>query len=113
IVINALDDIKAKNLEVIDVRGKTTITDVMIIVSGTSSTHVKAIAELVVVRAKESGVQPLGMEGLQRGEWALIDLNDIIVHVMLPQVRDYYQLERLWGDTSPPSEIFRKLSLLA
>lgn len=106
LVIDALDDLKARDLEVIDVRNKTSITDLMIIASGTSNTHVKAMAELVASRAKAAGFMPLGTEGVKGGEWALIDLNDIVVHVMLPRVRDYYQLERLWGVASPPAEAF-------
>jgi ribosome-associated protein len=101
LVIEALEDIKARDIEVIDVRGKTPVTDCMIVASGTSTTHVKAIAETVAFKAKDAGVPPLGTEGLHDGEWALIDLNDLVVHVMLPKVRDYYQLERLWGEASP------------
>jgi ribosome-associated protein len=101
LVIDALDDMKARDIEVIDVRGKTNITDVMIVASGTSNTHVKAIAETLAFRAKEAGERPLGTEGVSQGEWALIDLNDVVVHVMLPKVRDFYHLERLWGTGSP------------
>lgn len=99
LVLEALDDMKAKDVQVLDVRGKTAITDMMIIASGTSERHVKAIAESVAYRAKEGGEQPLGSEGLNEGEWALVDLNIIVVHVMLPKVRDYYALERLWSAT--------------
>lgn len=106
LVITALDDLKGYDLEIIDVRNKTSITDLMIIASGTSTTHVKAMAELVAARAKAAGFIPLGTEGVKSGEWALIDLNDIVVHVMLPRVRDYYQLERLWGIASPPAEAY-------
>lgn len=105
LVTDALDDLKARDLEIIDVRGKTNITDCMIIASGTSDTHVKAMAQLVATRAKEAGVLPLGEEGVQGGEWALIDLNDVVVHVMLPKVRDYYQLERLWGNLPAKTEV--------
>ncbi|KOR30786.1 hypothetical protein TI04_04085 [Achromatium sp. WMS2] len=104
IVTNALDDLKAKNLQIIDVRGKTSITDLMIIASGTSDTHVKAMATEVQTQAKAAGSTVLGIEGMQGGEWALIDLNDVVVHIMLPRVRDYYQLEKLWGVSSPPAE---------
>lgn len=104
VVIGALDDLKARDLEIIDVHNKTSMTDLMIIASGTSNTHVKAMAELVATRAKAAGFMPLGTEGVKEGEWALVDLNDIVVHVMLPRVRDYYQLERLWGNASPPAE---------
>jgi len=96
LAVDALDDLKAVDLHVIDVRGKTSITDVMVIATGTSSRHVKSLANNVVEKAKENGVQPLGLEGLEYGEWALIDLGDVVVHVMLAQVRDFYQLEKLW-----------------
>ncbi len=99
LVLDALDDMKAKDVQVLDVRGKTAITDLMIIASGTSERHVKAIAETVAFRAKEGGEPPLGSEGLSEGEWALVDLNIIVVHVMLPKVRDFYALERLWSAT--------------
>jgi ribosome-associated protein len=99
LVLEALDDMKAKDVQVLDVRGKTAITDLMIIASGTSERHVKAIAETVAFRAKEGGEPPLGSEGLSEGEWALVDLNIIVVHVMLPKVRDFYALERLWSAT--------------
>jgi len=101
LAIDALEDMKARDIEVIDVRGKSNITDVMIIACGTSNTHVKAIAETLVFKAKTAGEQPLGTEGVTDGEWALVDLNDIVVHIMLPKVRDYYHLERLWGTGSP------------
>ena len=95
LVVASLEDMKAKDIQVIDVRGKTAITDVMVIASGTSERHVKAVAETVAFRAKEAGEPPLGTEGLTEGEWALVDLNIVVVHVMLPKVRDYYALERL------------------
>ena len=104
LVIDTLEDMKARDITVIDVRGKTSITDVMIVASGTSNTHVKALAETVVFKAKDAGEQPLGTEGIAEGEWALIDLNDVVLHIMLPKVRDYYHLERLWGTGSPAAE---------
>jgi ribosome-associated protein len=104
IVMNALDDLKARDIAIIDVRNKSSVTDVMIVASGTSSTHVKAMAELVATYAKAAGIMPLGTEGIKDGEWALIDLNDVVVNIMLPKMRDYYQLERLWGESSPPAE---------
>lgn len=104
LVTDTLEDLKARDIEIIDVRGKTSITDVMIVASGTSNTHVKSLAETLASRAKDAGEQPLGTEGIAEGEWALIDLNDVVVHIMLPRVRDYYHLERLWGDSSPAAE---------
>ena len=96
LVIDVLDDMKAKDIKVLDVRGKTSITDIMIIASGTSSQHVKSMAETVAFKAKDKGEAPLGSEGVSDGEWALIDLNGVVVHVMQARVRDFYQLERLW-----------------
>ena len=96
LVLKVLDDMKAQDVRVLDVRDKTSITDIMIIASGTSDRHVKSMAESVAFHAKDAGEPPLGAEGLNEGEWALIDLNGVVVHVMQPKVRDFYQLERLW-----------------
>jgi ribosome-associated protein len=97
LVLETLDDMKARDVQVMDVRDKTSVTDLMIVASGTSDRHVKAIAETVAYRAKEAGEPPLGTEGVSDGEWALVDLNGIVLHVMLPKVRDFYNLERLWS----------------
>ncbi|MGD9163134.1 MAG: ribosome silencing factor [Chromatiales bacterium] len=97
VVLQALDDMKAKDVVVLDVRDKTSITDIMIIASGTSDRHVKSIAETVAFKAKQAGEIPLGTEGVEAGEWALVDLNGVVVHVMQPKVRDFYHLERLWS----------------
>jgi len=101
----ALGEIKAKDVTEIDVRGKTSIADFLVVASGTSTRHVKAVADEVVKFAKRCGVQPLGVEGEREAEWVLVDLGDVIVHVMLPRVREFYALERLWtvGD-QPPEE---------
>lgn len=105
-VHDALEEIKAKDITEIDVKGKTSVTDYMVIASGTSTRHVKSIADEVVKFAKKSGVQPLGVEGEREAEWVLVDLGDVIVHVMLPRVREFYALERLWtvGDQPPEEE---------
>lgn len=102
-VIAALEDLKAKDVREIDVRGKTSIADILFVASGTSARHVKSIADEVVKFAKEAGVMPLGVEGQTEAEWVLVDLGDIIVHVMLPRIREFYGLERLWtvGDDAP------------
>lgn len=105
LVIETLADMKARDVEVMDVRGKTAVTDFMIVASGTSDRHVKAIAETLAFRAKEAGEVPLGTEGVKEGEWALVDLNGIVVHVMLPKVRDYYGLERLWSAPVPVARL--------
>ena len=96
LVTAALEEVKAKDIVTIDVRGKTSITDFMIIASGGSARQVKALAENVIDKAKENGVRPVGSEGLDGGEWALIDLNDVVVHVMQVETREHYDLERLW-----------------
>jgi ribosome silencing factor RsfS/YbeB/iojap len=103
IVLDALDDLKAKDVAEIDVRGKSGVTDLLVIASGTSSRHVKSIADEVVKKAKHAGNPPIGVEGQREGEWVLVDLGDIIVHVMLPRTREFYGLERLWtvGDDAP------------
>ncbi len=97
LVLKVLEDMKARDIAVLDVRGRTSITDIMIIASGTSGRHVKSIAEAVAFQSKLAGEPPLGTEGFEDGEWALVDLNGVVVHVMLPKVRDFYQLERLWS----------------
>lgn len=96
LVTGALDDMKGQQIRVLDVRGKTPLADYMVIASGTSNRHVKSLADAVVVKAKDSGVRALGVEGQEGQEWVLVDLNDVIVHVMLPKVRDFYNLEKLW-----------------
>lgn len=101
-VLASLDEGKAVDVKVIDVRGKTSIADYMIVASGNSDRHVKSLGSRVVEDAKDHGVQPLGVEGEGAGEWVLVDLADIIVHVMLPRVREFYQLEKFWqGDYIP------------
>jgi ribosome-associated protein len=103
LVLSALDDGKGKDIRVIDVRGKTGITDYMVIASGTSERHVKSLANQVVEKAKASEVMPIGVEGQNAGEWVLVDLGDAIVHLMKPQTREFYQLEKFWqGDYAPP-----------
>jgi ribosome-associated protein len=98
----ALADMKAVNIKVMDVRTLTDITDFMIIASGNSDRHVRSIADRVVQSAKAAGFRPFGVEGARDGEWALVDLHDVIVHVMLPRVREFYGLERLWGTPAAP-----------
>lgn len=97
LAIDALEELKGVDISVLDVMGLTSITDRMIIVSGTSSRHVKALADSVALKAKHAGNPALGIEGEQTGEWILIDLGDVIVHVMLPETREFYALEKLWS----------------
>jgi ribosome-associated protein len=102
-VHGAVEELKAKDIVEIDVRGKSSVTDFMVVASGTSSRHVKSIADEVVRFAKKLDVQPLGVEGETEAEWVLVDLGDVVVHVMLPRVREFYALERLStvGDQPP------------
>lgn len=102
-VLAALDELKAKDVHEVDVRGKASFADFLIIASGTSTRHVKSIADEVVKYAKKAGMMPLGVEGQREAEWVLVDLGDIVVHVMLPRIREFYGLERLWtvGDDMP------------
>jgi ribosome-associated protein len=100
VVTNALSDMKALEIKVLDVRGLTDIADFMVIASGTSDRHVRSVAQRVVEKTKEAGFRPHGVEGQQDGDWVLIDLNEMIVHVMLPRVREFYGLEKLWDMTT-------------
>jgi ribosome-associated protein len=101
IVTAALEDMKAVNVKKLDVRGLTDIADTMMIASGNSDRHVRSIAEHVVEKAKAAGHRPLGVEGARDAEWVLVDLQDVIVHVMLPRVREFYGLEKLWESPAP------------
>ncbi|HET8764344.1 MAG TPA: ribosome silencing factor [Rhodanobacter sp.] len=106
-VVAALEELKAKDVREIDVRGRTSIADFLVFASGTSARHVKSIADEVVKYAKRAGMPPLGVEGEESAEWVLVDLGDVIVHVMLPRVREFYGLERFWslgGDREPDAD---------
>lgn len=97
LAIEALDDLKGIDITKLNVRKMTTVTDWMIFCSGRSTRHVQSLAENVVTKMKQHGIQALSVEGKSTGEWVLIDLADVVVHVMLPQTRDFYQLEQLWS----------------
>ena len=96
VVEAALDDMKAVQVKVLDVRKLTDIADTLVIASGTSDRHVRSIADRVIEYAKKAGFRPMGVEGQRDGEWVLVDLQDVIVHIMLPRVRELYRLENLW-----------------
>jgi ribosome-associated protein len=99
LVIDALDDLKAVNTVTMDVTGLTDVMDYLVIASGTSNRHVKSLADNVCMEAKKQGQRALGVEGEDAGEWVLVDFGDVVVHVMLPATRDFYDLERLWAPT--------------
>ena len=96
LVIEALEAVKAKDIVTLDVRELTTVTDYMIVASGTSNRHVKALADAVADKSRDAGHRPAGIEGADGSEWVLLDLQDALVHVMLPRVREFYNLEKLW-----------------
>lgn len=97
LVVAALEEVKAKDIVKLDVRDLTTVTDYMIVASGTSNRHVKALADAVAEKSRKAGHRPVGVEGEAGGEWVLLDLQDTLVHVMLPRVREFYNLEKLWS----------------
>ncbi|HKV98021.1 MAG TPA: ribosome silencing factor [Gammaproteobacteria bacterium] len=108
LVTTALQDMKGVDIRALDVRGLTALTDFMVIASGTSDRHVKSLARNVQDEARRAGVKPMGVEGEAEGEWVLVDLRDVVVHVMRPQVRDFYNLEKLWSigpeaEQTPPA----------
>lgn len=107
LVIEALEDVKAADIRVLEVETICNFTDKMIIATGSTVRQVKALANSVVVSVKESGGTVLGQEGENPGEWILIDLGDVVVHIMVPQVRDFYNIEKLWaidGEMSKPDD---------
>lgn len=97
VIIDALDDLKGRDIVVLDVTDLSDVMDTLVIVSGTSSRHVKSLVDNVVDDAKVFGVRPLGVEGKDGGEWVLVDFGDTVVHAMLPATREFYDLEKLWS----------------
>ena len=108
VVEGALDEMKAVNVRVLDVHKLTDIADTMIIASGNSDRHVRSIADRIVEHAKKAGFRPMGVEGERDGEWVLVDLQDVIVHIMLPRVREFYRLESLWDVSAARREATSK-----
>ena len=100
LVLNALEDFKAIDIQQIDVKGQNPLTDLFVVASGSSLRHIKSMADNLLLKAKEAGNPPIGIEGDRQSEWVLVDLNDIIVHLMLPQTRAFYNLEKLWEASS-------------
>ncbi|HSP59278.1 MAG TPA: ribosome silencing factor [Halomonas sp.] len=104
LAVNALEDLKAKDIVLLDVSRLTSVTDLMVIASGTSTRHVAALANNVVEKAKSAGQPPLGVEGENGSDWVLVDMGEIVLHVMLPETRQLYDLERLWADLPSDAE---------
>ena len=98
IVIEALENLKAKDISVLDVTDRTSVTDFMILASGTSGRHLRSLAESVVKEVKDRGIRDAKVEGADSSDWILVDLGDVVVHVMMPATREFYDLERLWRD---------------
>lgn len=103
LVVQTLDDMKAVNTVTLDVTGLTDVMDYLVVASGTSNRHVKSLADNVCMEAKQQGHRALGVEGEDAGEWVLVDFGDVVVHVMLPATRDFYDLERLWAEHPEPT----------
>ena len=101
LVVETLEERKGRDIISIDVQGKSSVTDIMVICSGGSTRQVNALADWVIEKVKEQGVRPLGVEGRESSRWVLVDLGDVVVHIMLPETRDFYNLEKLWGDQAP------------
>ncbi|MGY0218055.1 ribosome silencing factor [Endozoicomonadaceae bacterium StTr2] len=96
LVVNAIDELKGNDITALDVSQLTSITDYMVIASGTSNRHVKSLADNVIDACKKHGIRPVGLEGTDKSEWVLVDLGDVVAHIMLPATREFYDLERLW-----------------
>ena len=107
IIINALDDLKAQDKIVLDVTSLSDVMDTLIIASGTSSRHVKSLADNVIEVAKKQGHRPIGVEGMDAADWVLVDYGSAVVHVMLPEARQFYDLEKLWSSVNGQSNEIR------
>jgi ribosome-associated protein len=103
-LVEALEDVKGQNIRTLDVSEVTSITDHMVLVSGTSNRHVRSLVDEVIDAAKKYGEPPIGVEGRESYEWVLVDVGDVIVHVMQKEARGFYDLERLWSEVPVDSE---------
>jgi ribosome-associated protein len=97
VVVAALEDVKGLDIVCLDVRGLTDVTDTLVVASGNTTRQVKALAENVIERCRILGLRPIGVEGMDTAEWVLVDLGDLVLHVMLPTTRAFYELEKLWS----------------
>ncbi len=108
LVLKILEEMKARDIVSLDVRHLTDVMDFMVVCSGTSNRHTKAVAEHIIVDSKAKGVMPFGVEGQEFGDWILVDLGDVVVHIMLPETREFYSLEKLWSTTARGVGVSRK-----
>lgn len=108
LVLSALEDFKAIDIQTIDVSEQNPLTELFVIASGSSNRHLKSMAENLIIKAKAAGCPPLGVEGQRQSDWVLVDLNDVIVHLMLPQARAFYNLEKLWDASSEQRDSMRQ-----
>jgi ribosome-associated protein len=108
LVLTALEGFKAIDIQTIDVSEQNPLTELFVIASGSSSRHLKSMAENLIIKAKAAGCPPLGVEGQRQSDWVLVDLNDVIVHLMLPQARAFYNLEKLWEASSDQRSSLRQ-----
>ena len=104
LAVDALEDIKGMDIKVLDVMNKSSVTDIMIFATGNTSRQVKALANSVADKSKKAGSPALGIEGDEGNEWVLVDLGDVVVHIMQPTIREFYNLEKLWGEDSPTND---------
>ena len=109
VVITAIEDLKGEKIVQLDVKGKTSFTDYMVVVTGTSDRHLRSLCDYIAEKVKEQGFRPLGIEGDLGSDWILLDLGDVIVHAMTAQAREYYQLEKLWS-VDQPKEVEQEAS---
>lgn len=107
LVQTELDERKGEQITVLDVRNKTSFTDYMVVVTGTSNRHLQSLCDYVALKVREHGINPLGIEGGTGADWILVDLGDVIVHAMTAQAREHYQLEKLWSIDKPKENVIQ------
>ena len=104
VVLTSLEDDKAEEILAIDIRGKSSFADMLVIASGRSARHVGALAEHVMAQLKEAGVKDVRIEGMPQADWVLVDAGDVVVHIFRPEVRSFYNIEKIWAGATPDSQ---------